>query len=255
MRNILTFILMAFFLLTIMPIFVNAEMWLWEDTIISYNNNLVTKHGYYQFEDTSASGIGRDKPIGMVLWYVVEGLPYNLTAVGYAGEVDWCNFTIQHDKSSWEISDGQKYLNRTIVRESYYFQNTINSSSAQLYYELKDRDSLVADMVCHYTDSSSVFIENTLFGRWTTYFGAYECMDCEEYSLEELSNQIERNEDIIEEETEVYEKIQSIIDMNYQLWLIVSWIIKIGFVMAGIGLIFSGVYYLYNFFKDIERQI
>lgn len=248
-----------FFLLTIMTNFVNAEMTYWNDVIVDYSDQTVSHHGFYIYDDTSEKGIGRNKPIDVILQYVVEGLPYNISN---SSQVDWCNFTITQYANEYGTEFiafqgfvGGEYLNTTTTIDSYYFQNTTNVSSGYLDYEMKDKDELILDMKCHYTEADDVFIESLLIGRVTTFFGAFECNECEEYSLEELSNEVERNEQIIEEQTGVYEKVQSVVDMNYQLWVIASWLVKISFLLIAIGLAFAGVYYLYKFFKDIEQQI
>lgn len=262
MRNkILSLMLVSIFLVTLMSISVSSEMWYWNTVNLDYDDQTVAQHGYYQFDDTSAKGVGRNKPIDLTIWYDVEGLPYDLTPT-YAGNVDWCNLTITHLENeygtefvAWQGVVGGEYINTTTTVDSYLFENTINHTNGQLEYSMKDKDGLTVDMKCHYTDGNSTFVDNILFGRYTTFFGAYQCDDCEEYSLEELSNTVERNDEIIIEETQVYENIQSVVDMNYQLWLIASWLVKIGFVIIAVSLVFAGVYYLYLFFKDIEGQI
>jgi hypothetical protein len=260
-KNLLTLMMGTIFLLAIMTTFVNAEVTFWTDINIDYDDQTVVQHGYYQFDDTSAKGIGRNKPIEVILWYDVSALPFNLNPSNYSGYVDWCNFTITQYKNeygteyiAWQGFVGGEYLDTTVEIDNYYFANT-TASSGQLSYDLKDKDSLIIDMKCHYTDANSTFADSVLFGRFTTYFGAYECDDCEEYSLEELSNEIERNEQATAEGTEIYEKIQYVIDMNYNLWLIASWLIKIAFVFTALGLVFGGVYWLYLLFKNIEREI
>jgi hypothetical protein len=92
-------------------------------------------------------------------------------------------------------------------------------------------------------------------GRVDTFFGSYACEDCEEYSLEELSNQIDRAEEITEDELEIYDIIQQIVSLNFRLWLIASWLTKIFFLLFTIGLIFAGVYYVYRFLNDIANKI
>jgi hypothetical protein len=251
-----------FFLLVSMSYMVSAEVSLWTDVYINYDDQVVSQYGYYQFDDTSSRGVGRDKSIEMILWYEVEGLPYNLSVGNYSGYVDWCNLTIKHDKNEyggtfWSVVglEGGNYLNTTTTTDNYYFENTTIISFDQLSYFLKDKDSLTTDMKCHYTDEASVFVESILFGRVNVYMGAYECNDCEEYSLEQLSNEIERNNQIIEDQSEVYDKIQSVVAMNYNVWLIIGWVLKIGLIFTAVTLIFGGVYWLYLLFKSIEEAI
>jgi hypothetical protein len=110
-------------------------------------------------------------------------------------------------------------------------------------------------MECHYTNSSTLYVENVLVGQYTTYFPAFECIGCTDYTIEELSNEIERTDEYIEDQTEIYGFIQGFLEINYKLWLIASWLVKIAFVIISISLVFLGIYYLYNLFKDVEKQI
>lgn len=245
------------FLFAILPS-VNAEMWYWGTTNIDYTAKSVSQHGYYQYDDTSLNGIGKNKPIEVILWYDVEGLPYALAS----GEVDWCNLSIIHQVNNygsnfvaWEGLVSGEYLGTNTTEDSVYFTGTGNHSSGQLSYLMKDKDGLVIDMKCHYTDVNSIFQDSVLVGRYTTIFGAYECNKCEEFSLEELSNSIARSDEAIAQQTEIYDKIQYLVGLNFQLWLLVSWVVKIAFLLTAFGLVCAGIYYLYLFFKQIEEQI
>ena len=263
MKNkIFTLALISISLMILLSANVSAEMWYWNTININYDDQTITQYGYYQFDDTSGQGVGRNKPIEVILWYEVEGLPYDLSVGNHSGYVDWCNFTATHLMNkygtsfiAWEGLVGGEFINTTEEVDNIYFENTTTFSNGQFSYDMKDKDGLTIAMECHYTNASSLYVENILFGRFTTYFGAYECDDFQEYSLEELSNSVERNDEIIAEQTEVYGKIQYIIGRNFFLWLMASWLVKIGFLIMAVTLVFAGIYYLYMFLKDIEGQI
>lgn len=231
---------------------VRAEITLFTTTSLDTNNSLVKNQGYYYFDDTSLIGIGRNKDIPITLVYQVYELPFNFSGI-YPVEVDWCNLTILHYKNKYDKEGNIE--NTTEERFNLFFQNQPSSSSS-LTYNLRSRDYLIARMNCHYTDVNYLFVENALVGSISNILmPSYECDKCEEFTLEELSNQIERNEEISANELEIYENIQTLIDWNFTIWLIISYIIKIGFVLIAVGLIFMGVYYLYTFFKNISEHI
>lgn len=250
------------FVFLMMATYVSAEVNLWTDINIDYDEQTVAQHSYIQFDDTSKRGIGVAKPIDLVVYYNVQPLPYDLSVGGYAGYVDWCNLTITRTANEYgtifwslvgEITGGE-FVNYTTTTENYYFDNT-SATYGFLEYEMKDKDSLIANFKCHYTDPSSVFVESILFGDFSILTSAYECDECEEYSLEELSDEVARNEEIVAEQTLVYDRVQSVVDMNYQIWIIASWIVKITLIFTAIGLLFGAVYWLYELFKSIERAI
>jgi hypothetical protein len=227
---------------------VHAEMSLWNSVIIKNDTQIVRYHAYYQFDDTSVNGVGRWTPIPVILDYNVFALPYNLTY----GAVDWCNFTIRNFEHEYN-SDGN-IVNTSTNIFNLYIDNPTATSGSQLI-TLYARDSMIADMDCHYTDVQSLYQESVLVGRFNTQTSSYECLGCTQYTLEELSDETLRNENITANQLGIYTSVQRIVGYNYQIWIIASWILKIGFVFIAIGLVFLGIYYFYNYIKEIERQI
>jgi len=246
-NKILTLAISMIFLLTIMP-FVSAELSLWNTVIKDKDNSIVRNHLYYWFDDTSATGIGKNKNIPITFYYVIQALPYSLTG----GQVDWCNLTLTHYMNIY--NEKGEFLNETKEVQSLYFSGT-PLTSGQIVMNMKSRDSVIGDIDCHYTDVNYLYQENALIGRWTTFLPSFECNKCEQYTLEDLSNQIEKNEEITANELTIYDNIQKALGWNFQIWLIISWIIKIGFVLVGLGLIFYGGYYFYKFLMDIGKTV
>ena len=65
--------------------------------------------------------------------------------------------------------------------------------TASLSFSAKNKDSLIADLRCHYTDSRGLYYVNILAGSFTTYMSSYECATCRDYSLEQLSDMSAKN--------------------------------------------------------------
>jgi len=257
-KNLLFAIGMIFLFLSMANVL--AEIQLWNTVNVDNTTSIVNYHAFYQYDDTSSTGIGSSKSSDITLSYDIQALPYNLTPT-YFGEVDWCNFTVTHIKhiygtnfvafQGFMVGD---LLNTTIEVQSYYFTN-MSFTNGEIVIPLMNKDNLIADMKCHYTDSRSLYAENVLVGRFTTYMSSYECAKCTDYSLEELSDMSKMNENITSNELGVYTVLQKIVDFNFQIWLIISWIVKIGMVLVAIGLIFAGVYYFYVFFTNLGRGL
>lgn len=246
MKRILISLMCMIFIIT----FVSADLNLWNSVIEDRSNNLVKYHAFYQFDDTSLKGIGKNKDIPVTLSYDVEALPYNLNP--YSGEVDWCNFSTSHFKNDYD-TDGN-LINSTLIRTDNYFANS-SFTTGVITINVKSSDYIIADMSCHYTDVNSLYVENALIGRFTTFMPSFECDGCDKYSLEQLSEQTQKNEETAQNELEVYDRVQSVVDFNYTFWLILSWIIKISFIILSIVLIFLTGYYFYKYLKDLERSI
>ena len=258
MKKQILFLLCMIFLVGL----INAEMTLWNTIVVNNDTNIVKQHAYYKFDDTSSKGIGSQKPVVVTLTYNVQALPFNLSSYGYWGEVDWCNFTVTQFANIYGtqfiafegLSGTYNIINTTIYSQSIYFNGSYVPPS-NIVVDLRAKDSMIADMSCHYTDSRSLYVENILFGSFTTYMPSFECEGCSKYTLEELSFQTEKNQQITANELSIYNDIQVIVDWNYRGWLIASWVIKIGFVFIGVGLIFAVGYYFYLFLIKLGRDM
>lgn len=238
---------MGIFLLASMFSFVSGEIYLWNNDAVSIADNTTTHHAFYKLDDTSEGFRLRNKGVDVEIYYHTQNLPYALT---YAN-VDWCNLTIIHYQN--EYDDDNNLVNYTTEVQSYYFNSGTNSGS--VFVNLKDADELSADFKCHYENQGDLYQDNILVGSFSTYTPTYECKGCSDYTIEELSNAVEQSEEITESELKVYEIIGTIMGLNYRVWLIASWIIKLGLLLLAVGLVFSGVYYIYRFLQDISRRI
>ena len=255
MKKILILMIGIVFLLGIAN--VSAEEYLWNTVSLSSTAQTVNHHAFYWFEDTSASGIGNNKDVPITFYYTVQRLPYNLTN----GNVDWCNLTITHYRNiygtqfvAWQGFYGGELLNTTIETQNVYF-TTAPVEYGQITVNVRNRDTINADMKCHYENVSDLYEQNILVGQITTYMPSFECSGCSKYDFEELSNQITTEESITQNELAIYDKFQTVVDWNFQIWLILSWVIKIIFLLLAVSLIFGGVYYFYSFLKKIAQEI
>lgn len=230
--------------------FVNAESYSWQNVDIDKDTQIVTHHSFIYFDDTSTNLLGKFKPIETTITYTIQQLPYTLT--GYNGTIDYCNVSLQIFKNIYD-SDGN-LVNTTIEEESYYY-NSNNVTTQSITKELFAKDVLFADASCHYTNPNTLYVEGILFGRIDIYMPSFECNHCEEFSLEELSNEIERTEEIVFEQEQIYSIAQTIISYNFQIWLIFIWIIKIGLIFVAVGLIFYSALFLYYQLKGITERL
>lgn len=256
-KIILTSMISIIFILTFLIISVNAEVTFWSDTLVHSDTQIVRYHGYFQFDDTSVKDIGKHKSIPITIQYIVEPLPFNLTY----GTVDYCNLTIKNIHNVYGISftafegfSGGDLLNTTINITNLYF-GTGSLQTGYLNFDMYDKDSIIADMDCHYTDVNSLFQENVLVGSFSTFFPQFACDECSQYTVEQLSNEIASNENITASSVQVYNKVQSFVGFNWQIWLIISWFIKIALVIVAISLAFSGIYFVYKYLTELGSSI
>lgn len=262
MRKQLMLMLIMFSLVTLFSISVSGEMTLWSNVIIDDNTDSVSQHSYYQYYDDIEALTTLDSALldlkrsllsgrtnDVYLWAIIEKMPYNTT--NYT--INYCEYNITHTQTDYDSNGNLIQINESTY--GFVYSSLPSANTTYLFFRLKNRDSLVSDIRCYYNDSNYLYDENILFGRGGIYLPANKCGDCEEYTLEELSNEIDRTDEIIEQETSIYNIIQSVIDFNFTLWLIAYWLAIILFVMAGVTLIFGAMYYVYRLIKDIEENI
>lgn len=246
-KNILMVLFGMIFLLMAVLNSVSSEIYLFNDVSVSNITNTTDFHAFYKLIDTSDGFRWRNKGVLVEFDYLTQALPFVLVS----GSVDWCNLTFVHYANDYDNDGNYIGTNTSIV--NYYFTNGSNSGTEK--FNLKDADEVSADMICHYTNQSEIYIDNILAGSLTTYIPSYECKGCTEFTLEELSNEIERSDEITESELKIYDISETIISFNYRLWLYGSWIIRLFLLIGAIGLIFSAVYYIYKFLVDIKNRI
>lgn len=259
MNKKIIFSFCSFLLVLTMLNLASGEITFWQNTRINQNDLSVTDAGYYQFYDDIETlrdtafldikkALYQGRTIDIFLSANIEAMPYNTT--NYI--INYCEFNITHSKAEYD-NEGN-LLNMTDIIYGYVYNSTpVNTT--EILITMKNRDSLVYGLSCYYNDSAYLFDESILFGRVATYFPAHKCNDCTQYSLEELSNEIERADEITEKELSIYNLMQEIVNFNFKIWLYVAWIVKIGFLILGVSLIFLGIYWMYQFIKDIERRI
>lgn len=257
------------FLMAIMSAFASAEISSFNGVNIDKTNSLVKLHGIYSLEDTSVdnnkagtSGTGLFpnpsvfKPATLQLDYLVQALPFDLGLDNLSnprGQVDWCNLSIQDYISQYDGS-GNPLNNFTTQYSSYYFTG-VPVTSGSLYFPMRNTDIVLVDFTCHYTNPNYLYADNILVGKLTSYLPTFECVGCQSMSLQEttnLANQIDASSNL---QNSIFDKIQVVVSWNYEVWLIISWIIKIGFVILGVYLVFMSGYYVYKYLNDLARAI
>ncbi len=233
-------------LMAIMPM-VSAEVYLWQDVLVNRQLNTTTHVLYYQLDDTSEGFKWRNRQVPIEISFFTQDLPFNLSV----GQVTACNFSFSSFHN--EYDDEGNFIGDSVESGSQFFTSGINEGSQT--FLLRDDDDISAKFTCFYTNTDSLYEDNALIGRLSSFLPSFECKGCTEFTLEELSNEIERAEEVTDNELGIYRIVQQVIDRNFQLWLIVSWIAKLFLVIFAVGLIFASFYYMWKFFEDIAERI
>ena len=230
-----------------LPTLAHAEIFLWQDTAIDRENNIVNYHAFYQFEDTSANNVGRHKKVPIEFRYGVQPLPFTLPS----GSVDECNFTIYHYKHEYD-SDGDITATETEA-SSIFFTTDPVAQSGSVVVDMLDLDQVVANMGCHYTTNQSLYEENVLVGTFATFMPSFECKGCTDTSLAEQTEEIDRQEDSIADNLSMYTIFFNIVQQVFLVYTYAFWLIRIGVFIAGLSVIFSLAFFIYHFIEGLVR--
>lgn len=243
----------------------SSEMWMWSNTFIDTPKQTLTHHTYIQIDDTSNAlvTIGQTVPIELIAGLGVD-LPLNLTTSNLTGlgSIDYCNYTISVTNNIYDLSlfgnTNYKIINQTITNYNVYYPSGSNATNNVTQFYLRAKDLLTADFVCHYTNvadlNNSVVLSNQI-ATVSAYIPAFQCDGCSKYTFENLVNQNDQFAESINNATAFYDNFQNLVDKDFFVWLVVSWLIKIALILTAVGLIFVAMYFLYIFFKSIAEKI
>lgn len=189
----------------------------------------------------------RNKEVLVGLFYDVNALPFNLTF----GQVTDCNLTIREFHNTYD-SNGDLVGSTTNVNSVSF--GTGSATNGNFAINLKADDTITADMDCFYTDPRSLFEDNILVGKITTFIPSFSCSECEQFSFEELSNEVARTDEIINQQNQMWTSMQNVVLYNFEAWLIISWVLKISVVFLALGILIFTAYYIYQLVKSIEEE-
>src|SRR3989344_4720150 len=110
------------------------------------------------------------------------------------------------------------------------------ASIRQIDFNLIDGEVLDLFMVTYFNGTS--IVEDS-FCTYGISLDSQNCRGCDEKSFEETVKELETRQDNFETKTTIFNFVNNLIDLNYQLWVIISYIVKIGVL---IGAIFGLIY-------------
>lgn len=214
--------------------FVNADI-IYTNSI-GIENDTVYYHSVYTVDDTNANNVSTGTPTNILIHFYVNTLPYF--------SIDYCNISIQKTTVLFN--------NSYVLQPDNYNYNSLNTGLGvvkDLSYSLYGTDSLLFQSSCHYTNINDYKSFNRYPILQIAKTSSFSCNECTQNLGEVYNSSLSFNP------YSNYDKIQNLLNYDYQFWLIVEWIIKICFVFGIIGILFFGGYYLYKFIKNLEGSI
>lgn len=241
------------FLMAIASIFivanVSAEIYSTESVIINNVSSTATLKGFYRYDDTSPNGYGNYVPMDLYFNYIITDLPYELSTGIDNYKIDWCSLNYTHFKNGiywFNITSNRTFSQSHMFTTGSAVYN--NAHIGQIYAT----DSVDFSITCHYNDSRYVYYGNEFGADFIAVEPSYVCLECQQYDYGVVvNNSIARQQS----QFGLYNNIMTIVSFNWKIWLILEWIVRIMFIFISIGLIFAGIYWIYVFISNIEKEI
>jgi hypothetical protein len=188
--------------------------------------------------------VSGDNPFEAYLLYNIYVQGFNADNPNYT--IDWCSFSVQ--KSS-ALTTFSTLLNQT------YTNSDGDMMHSKFFVQMDDKDCILAQQICKFNVNVTITPNNKLIFPAEMQFVAptWECKSCQAYEWSLVERDIVKADSIGDNVVGVTDYIKKLIFLNYEIVLIFFWIFLILMIFAGIGLIFFGISWLYNYLRSIIK--
>jgi len=240
-KNIITLIV-GIFLLVSMISFTNAQIQFWQknwqgDGVGEVPYNVTRNHAYIQYNKDIDDNIKGNNPLNVIVKYDAYVETWNELNPEYP--VDWCNFTITYFPT---IQNNSVQLFNKLITDDY--------RNADYFVVLYDGDNFIADMDCHFSGGNNSLRVPASFQISTP---TWECKACQYYEWRITEQKIEKTETIGDYVVDVSEKIKNLINLNYEIWLALFWVILIIIAVHSTALLFIGLIWMFGLLKNLAK--
>ncbi len=219
---------------------VSADMIYWQQKwegdgvgVVPFN---VTKiHAVVNYDADLNSFVTGGSQFEFYFWYDIYVQSWNELNPDYS--VDWCNFTIQKFPST---SSNATFTYNRLFTDDY--------RNAKYFLRLDDGDTIFADIDCHFNSTNhSLIIPASLQAVTPT----WECKACQFYEWTLLERDILKAEAVGDNIVDVVAVMRSLINLNFEIWLALFWIVLIVIAVHSTGLLFIGLIWLFAYLKNL----
>lgn len=143
----------------------------------------------------------------------------------------------------WHIGENDTYYDTTLI-----FNYDVDYANAKEFYFLSDGDTIFIDMKCYFNSTAPSSSQMPTSMQITT--PTWKCKACQYYNWAITEKTIMKAGDVSDKTTQVMTFIKQIIFLNFEMWVILFWILIILLFFISIGLIFAGVYWVFMYMKN-----
>lgn len=118
----------------------------------------------------------------------------------------------------------------------------------EIPFTLRKGENINLNLVTYFNSTDGAVADS--FCRFGLTFDSRNCEGCSGKSFEEVTNAIETQAENFATKTTVFSFINSLVDLNFQIWAIISYIVKIGVLIGAVFGLFYLIFWIYNFVKN-----
>jgi len=230
----------AILLLVSMTSLVEGKISYWQQKLIDRTpvnetlDNTTTIHAVVEYTKDTDNFVKGGRPLEFYVGYDIYIETWNKLNPDYS--VEFCNYTAKTFPSASNVSFNVNRLYTDDFRDVKHF------------FKLDDGDFFQVDIDCHFNSTNtSIQIPASLQIVTPT----FECKACQFYENSVVERDIIKAELVGNNVVSVSETIRKFIQLNYEIWLALFWVVLIIVAVHSTGLIFVGLIWLFGYLKSL----
>lgn len=183
--------------------------------------------------------------------YIPNGKPLELQ-VKYRTYIEtWNNANYNNTVSYCNLKIAQLY--HTINSSTILFNGNFTGDTADslFFLQLADRDGAEIYLECYFTNNAPVTLE--IPADFSIVSTSWECKACQLYEWSLVEKSVAVADNVQSKTSLTFNYITKLFLLNYEIVVFGFWILLILLLLLTVGLIFSGIAFLYKYIEGIAK--
>lgn len=176
----------------------------------------------------------------------IQAIPYYLGN----GAIDFCN--VSYITYEYELDLNNTKISTTTTASSFYHNGGV-ATIDYLNFSLNKQDETYIRVMCHFNTTGAYSLASQLTTPITTFSPSYSCQD-QTVSFEEFTNVTENSANDLRNQLRAYSSVNDIVTTNYEILVIINWILKFGFLGTALFLVIAVPYYILLLIRSTNNK-
>jgi hypothetical protein len=202
-------------------------------------NNTIRNYAFiFNGQDGTPNYIPNGKPLELQVKYRTYIQTWNIA--NYNNTVSYCNLKIKQLYHGVNTS--------TLLFEKNFTGDIIDS---QYFLQLGDRDGSQIFLECYFTNNAPVTLE--IPADFSIVSTSWECKSCQRYTWSLVEKSVAVADNVQSKTSLTFNYITKLFLLNYEIVVFGFWILMILLLLLTVGLIFSGMAFIYKYIERIAK--